>query len=153
MKVKRHNKIREIVENFNIETQEELITHLRDCGFDVTQATVSRDIRELKLVKAMNESGFYKYVAPSVGVGNNSHVYNTAIAGSIKTVACAGHNVVIKTYPGMAQAVAAGIDGFSNDLTEGNILGCVAGDDTIIVVVSDVESTKKITDKIRELLG
>jgi len=153
MKVKRHNKIREIVDGFNIETQEELINKLRDAGFDVTQATVSRDIRELKLVKVMMESGLYKYVAPSVGVGDNSHIYSTAITGSIKSVASAGYNIVIKTYPGMAQAVAAGIDGFSHDMSAGNILGCVAGDDTIIVVVSDVESTGKITEKIKELLG
>lgn len=153
MKTKRHNKIREIIESCNIETQEDLIEQLRQSGFDVTQATVSRDIREIKLIKVMNESGVYKYTTPSANSQDSVYTYDYAIAGSIKSVDCAGYNIVIKTYPGMAQAVAAGIDKFSESISEGSILGCVAGDDTIIIVVRDMLSTIELTKKIKEKLG
>ena len=136
MKVKRHNKILEIIENYNIETQEEL----KLAGFDVTQATVSRDIRELKLMKQMSDTGSYKYVV-SRSSGDNQHVYNKAITNSIRSVDFSLNNVVIKTYPGMANAVAAGIDA----LHESNILGCVAGDDCIIIVTRNTDDAEDLT--------
>ena len=106
MKVKRHNKILEIIENNNIETQEELIAKLKLAGFDVTQATVSRDIRELKLLKQMSDMGTYKYVVPKNNSGESQHVYSRALANSIKSVDYSLNNIVIRTYPGMANAVA-----------------------------------------------
>jgi len=149
MKIKRHNKILEIIENYNIETQEELIEKLRLAGFDVTQATVSRDIRELKLLKQMSDMGTYKYVVPKNNANENQHVYNRAIASSIKTVESSFNDIVIKTYPGMAQAVAAGVD----SLHEADILGCVAGDDCIIIVTRDPESAIDISSRIRKLIN
>jgi len=149
MKIKRHNKILEIIENYNIETQEELIEKLRLAGFDVTQATVSRDIRELKLLKQMSDVGSYKYVVPKNGTNENYHVYSRAIASSIKSVEASFNNIVIKTYPGMAQAVAAGVD----SLHEGDILGCVAGDDCIIIVIRDPEAAVDIASRIRKLIN
>ncbi len=149
MKIKRHNKILEIIENYNIETQEELIEKLRLAGFDVTQATVSRDIRELKLLKQMSDMGTYKYVVPKNNTSDNQHVYTRAIASSIKTVESAFNDIVIKTYPGMAQAVAAGVDA----LHENDILGCVAGDDCIIIVTRDTESAIDIASRIRKLIN
>jgi len=149
MKIKRHNKILEIIENYNIETQEELIEKLRLAGFDVTQATVSRDIRELKLLKQMSDMGTYKYVVPKSNASENQHVYSRAIAGSIKTVESSFNDIVIKTYPGMAQAVAAGVD----SLHEGDILGCVAGDDCIIIVIRDPEAAVDIASRIRKLIN
>ena len=89
MKVKRHNKILEIIENYNIETQEELIAKLKLAGFDVTQATVSRDIRELKLLKQMSDMGTYKYVVPKNNGTENQHVYSRALASSVYTVVVA----------------------------------------------------------------
>ena len=86
MKIKRHNKILEIIENYNIETQEELIDKLRLAGYDVTQATVSRDIRELKLLKVMSDNGTYKYIVPGGGHGDSKHIYSKAIEGSIRSV-------------------------------------------------------------------
>jgi len=147
MKVKRHNKILEIIENYNIETQEELITKLRLAGFDVTQATVSRDMRELKLMKQMSDTGSYKYVVSKTN-STNHHVYNKAITGSIKNVDYAMNDVVIKTYPGMANAVAAGIDA----IHESNILGCVAGDDCIIVVTRNERDAEELTVHIRRMI-
>ena len=149
MKVKRHNKILEIIENNNIETQEELIEKLRHAGFDVTQATVSRDIRELKLLKQMTDMGTYKYVVPKNSGAENQHVYSRALASSIKNVDCSLNDIVIRTYPGMAQAVAAGIDA----LRETDILGCVAGDDCIIIVTRDEESAVAIAHRIRKLIN
>ncbi len=149
MKVKRHNKILEIIENNNIETQEELIAKLRLAGYDVTQATVSRDIRELKLLKQMSDMGTYKYVVPKNNTSENQHVYSRAIANSIKSVDSSYNDIVIKTYPGMAQAVAAGVD----SLHEADILGCVAGDDCIIIVTRDAESAVAIAHRITKLIN
>lgn len=147
MKVKRHNKILEIIENYNIETQEELIAKLRLAGYDVTQATVSRDIRELKLMKQMSDTGSYKYVV-SKNSGDNQHVYNKAITNSIKSVDFSLNNVVIRTYPGMANAVAAGIDA----LHESNILGSVAGDDCIIIVTRNTADAEDLTHRIQKMM-
>ncbi len=149
MKVKRHNKILEIIDNFNIETQEELIAKLKLAGFDVTQATVSRDIRELKLLKQMSDMGTYKYVLPKNNPAENQHVYSRAITHSVKRVECSMNDIVIKTYPGMAQAVAAGVD----SLHESDILGCVAGDDCIIIVTRDAESATAIAHRITKLIN
>ncbi|MBQ4096840.1 MAG: arginine repressor [Clostridia bacterium] len=149
MKVKRHNKILEIIENYNIETQEELIAKLKLAGFDVTQATVSRDIRELKLLKQMSDMGTYKYVIPKSNSNENQHVYTRTLSHSIKSVDSAYNDIVIKTYPGMAQAVAAGID----SLHETDILGCVAGDDCIIIVTRSPECAVAISHRISKLMN
>ena len=147
MKVKRHNKIMEIIGSCHIETQEELIDKLREAGFDVTQATISRDIRELKLAKVMCETGSYKYVLPKSGENDGRHVYSKALSGSIKSVDCALNDIVIKTYPGLANAVAAAID----SLHEHDILGCVAGDDTIILIAHSAESALNLCKRLRKI--
>ena len=147
MKVKRHNKIMEIIGSCHIETQEELIDQLRAAGFDVTQATISRDIRELKLAKVMSETGEYKYILPKSGENDGRHVYSKALSGSIKSVECALNDIVIKTYPGLANAVAAGID----SLHEHDILGCVAGDDTIILIAHSAESALNLCKRLRKI--
>lgn len=148
MKVKRHNKILEIISAYNIETQEDLIEKLRLAGFNVTQATVSRDIRELKLLKVMSEDGFYKYVVPGTPHGDQKHIYSKAIDGSIKSVEYSLNSIVIKTYPGLANAVAARIDSFH----EPDILGCVAGDDCVIMIAKNTESANTLTEKFREMI-
>lgn len=145
MKSKRQEKILEIIATRNIETQEELIDALRDEGIVATQATVSRDIRQLKLLKVMVD-GVYKYVAPKKELESISE-YSSALISSIRDIRYACNNVVIKTAPGLAQAVAAGIDSLMDD----DILGCVAGDDTIIVVTSSEDASQKITDKILKI--
>jgi len=149
MKAKRHNKILEIVENYNIETQEDLIAKLKLAGFDVTQATVSRDIRELKLLKQMSDMGNYKYVVSKNNSAENQHVYSRALASSVKSVDTAMNIIVIKTYPGMAQAVAAGID----SMHETDILGCVAGDDCIIIITRDPDAALAISGKIQKMIN
>ena len=149
MKIKRHNKILEIIENYNIETQEELIEKLRFAGYDVTQATVSRDIRELKLLKLMTDTGTYKYVVPGSAHEENRHIYSRAIDGSVKSIEHSLNDIVIKTYPGMANAVAARIDSFHHE----DILGSVAGDDCIIMITRSASSADELVLKLRELIN
>ena len=148
MKKNRHEKIIEIVERYDVETQDELIAQLRKLGYEVTQATVSRDIRELKLTKVMGEKGSYRYVLPRSNESLNNFKFNHALAESITSVDYALHTVVIKTFPGMAQAVAVGIDTLKLPV----ILGCVAGDDTIIVISSSAEAAADLNTKIKEII-
>ena len=147
MKPKRQEKILEIIPTRNIETQEDLISALRSEGFNATQATASRDIRQLKLVKVL-DNGVYKYVAPKSEI-DNSGTYNHALFSAITDIKYALNNVVIKTSPGLAQAVAAGID----TMHDVDILGCVAGDDCIILVSRSEEASKSITNKISKIAG
>lgn len=148
MKSKRQNVILNIIENNDVETQEELIDRLRNEGFNVTQATVSRDIRELKLTKVTAEGGKYKYVLPGVKKALAvHHVYGT-ISACVISVECAMNMIVIKTYPGMAPAVATGIDSSSID----GVLGCIAGDDTIFVAATDVETAGAAAREIRKIM-
>lgn len=135
MKAERQEKIIDIVKNYDVETQEELIERLKDKGCFVTQATISRDIRELKLTKATGTDGRYKYVITSSGGGDEYDVYTDTLTRSIRRADYTSNMVVVHTYSGMAQAVAAGID--SHDSSE--ILGCVAGDDTILIILRDEE--------------
>ncbi len=148
MKTKRQNLILDIVENEQIETQEELIDKLRRRGLEVTQATISRDIREMKLAKVMCETGSYKYIVPKTTTNDGHHVYNRALTASIKMVDHAMNIVVVHTYPGMANAVAAGIDVIRTE----EILGSVAGDDTIIVVTKDVDCAVSVEKRLKKII-
>lgn len=145
MKSKRQELIIEIVSNNEIETQEDLIEKLKQIGFDVTQATVSRDIRELKLVKVTTGHGGFKYVLPQKKENSINLHFNSAFTKSITSVDHSMNIVVIKTYPGLANAVATSIDSL-------DILGCVAGDDTIITVVRDENAAQVISDKIKDII-
>lgn len=147
MKSKRQEKILEIIAKNNIETQEDLITALKNEGYAATQATASRDIRQLKLLKVMVD-GVYKYVAPKSELEDVSE-YNAALMSSIREIRHACNNVVLKTNPGLAHAVAVGIDAMNYN----EILGCVAGDDTIIIVTTSEESANFIAEKIGRISG
>ena len=148
MKSNRQKKILEIVNRFHVETQDDLIDRLMTEGFMVTQATVSRDIRELQLTKVLTNRGTYRYIAPKredMAVGIK---FNAALVDSIISVEYALNMVVIKTYPGLAQAVATGVD----NLTIAEVLGCVAGDDTIMVCTKNEDSAKSISERIRIMM-
>lgn len=148
MKSERQNRILELVSKYEIETQEEMMERLREEGYMVTQATVSRDLKELKLTKALTARGTYRYcITPGRAHAGANRLHN-AMAESIIHVDYSMNNVVIKTYPGLAQAVASSVD----SLNMHSILGCVAGDDTIILVTKDVESSEEIGRKLRELM-
>ena len=147
MKSNRHEKILEIIKNYDVETQEELIIRLKENGYNVTQATVSRDIRDLRLTKTMDAAGNYKYTLPTSAL-RKADVYSETLARSIKKAAIASNLIVVHTYSGMAQAVAAGVDSHDSD----EILGCVAGDDTILIVLEDAEKASAYFEKINSLI-
>ena len=148
MKNKRQGKILELISLHDIGTQEMLMEKLRDSGFDVTQATISRVIRELKLARVVTGKGSYKYLPPNVSESTVSVKFNGALTESIISVDSAVNIVVIKTYPGLAQAVATGIDAVENSM----IVGCIAGDDTIMVVTRDEKSAAVVSQNIKKMI-
>lgn len=149
MKSRRHFTVIDIVTNHKIETQEELCEALRKKGFDVTQATVSRDIKELKLVKIPDNSG-YRYALPDTGGQRCSYErMQRMFADAVISVEHNENMVVIKTLPGSAQAVASTIDNSELD----GVLGTVAGDDTILVVLRSQKHLPEVLDWFNELLA
>lgn len=145
MKVERHSKIIEIINKYDIETQEELADFLNREGYNVTQATVSRDIRELKLTK-VNSGSKQKYVAISKGEPVLQEKYNRILRDGFVSMDMAQNILVIKTVSGMAMAVAAALDAMEWN----EIVGTIAGDDTIMCAVRTVEDTKIIMERIRK---
>lgn len=148
MKKNRHRKIKELVEQFEIETQEELADKLKESGFAVTQATVSRDIREMKLSKVPMGDGRQKYTILVHSDHYLSDKYIRVLKDGFVSMDMAQNILVIKTVAGMAMAVAAAVDAMK--LKE--IVGSIAGDDTIMVAVRTVEDTKCVMEKIRSMM-
>ena len=151
MKKNRQDKILELIARYPIGTQDDLIEYLNEHGYHATQATVSRDIRALKLIKVLMEDGTYRYVLPKAQERESDGTmaalnYHKTYANSILSVAYAMNNVVIKTTPGMASAVALMLDHTNHDL----MLGTVAGDDTIIVVTRSTEESRVLFESIEE---
>lgn len=149
MKIARHSKIIELINKNDIVTQEELAEKLNEEGFNVTQATVSRDIRELKLTKIAVENGKQKYVVIQSTEGWVSEKYIRVLRDGFLNIDRAENLVIVKTVSGMAMAVAAAIDG----MQWGEILGCIAGDDTIFCAVRTKEETLTVIDKIKKMVS
>lgn len=148
MKVDRHAKIIELIRKHSIETQEELADRLNEEGYNVTQATVSRDIRELKLTKVADGTGKQKYVILDGKDNSMSDKFIRILKEAYISVDMAQNILVVKTVSGMAMAVAAAID----SMQWHEIVGCIAGDDTIMCAVRTVDDTKNLMDKIRKLV-
>lgn len=148
MKKSRHQKIKELVEEYEIETQEELAERLKGAGYTVTQATVSRDIRELKLSKVPMGDGRQKYIVLMQSDNFLSDKYIRVLKDGFVSMDMAQNILVVKTVSGMAMAVAAAIDAMK--LKE--IVGSIAGDDTIMMAVRTVEDTQVVMKKIRNVL-
>ncbi len=148
MKKGRHGKIAELIEKYDIETQDELAERLRDAGFQVTQATVSRDIRELKLSKIPTGSGKQKYVVFKQDDRHLGEKYIRVLRDGFVSMDMAQNILVIKTVSGMAMAVAAAVDAMKMR----EIVGSIAGDDTIMMAVRTVEDTKTVMEKIQKML-
>lgn len=144
MKKSRQSKIIEIIQKYDVDTQEELAKRLSDAGYDVTQATISRDIRELKLSKIPTGGGKQKYIALKQDDAKIGDKYIRVLRDGFTSMDMAQNILVIKTVSGMAMAVAAALDALK--LSE--IVGCIAGDDTIFVAVRTVEDTLVLMDKI-----
>ncbi|MBS6930576.1 MAG: arginine repressor [Lachnospiraceae bacterium] len=147
MKIKRHSKIIELINTYDIETQEELAQRLEDSGFVVTQATVSRDIRDLKLSKVVYGDGKQKYSLMPKQDGI-SEKYLKILKEAFISMDMAQNILVLKTVSGMAMAVAAALD----SLQMSEIVGCIAGDDTIMAAIRSVDDTVTVMERIRKLI-
>ena len=148
MKYSRHSKIIEIIENNDIETQDELASELRNAGFQVTQATVSRDIKEMRLIKVLTKDGRYKYASIKEKEGVVNDRFLKIFRNSVTGLDFAGNIIVIKTLVGSASAAAVSIDALNLKA----IVGCIAGDDTIFLLVKEESLVQELLKQFRELL-
>ncbi len=152
MKSKRHKLICDLILKYEIETQEELVAKLLEAGCKVTQATISRDIRELRLTKIVGESGAQKYALPRQEGSSQPPLaalrFSRVLQEGFVNVDVAGNIVVVRTLTGMAMAVAAALDHLNMD----EIVGTIAGDDTIFLAVRTEEDAKMLCEKIGTLV-
>ncbi|KGN00972.1 ArgR family transcriptional regulator [Clostridium novyi A str. 4570] len=148
MKIQRHSKILEIINTKDVETQEELAEELKKRGVDVTQATVSRDIKELKLIKVLSENGRYKYatIAKSDGLLANKLV--NVFSNTVISVDNVQNFVVVKTLSGSGSAAAESIDSMNFD----GIAGTIAGDNTIFILTINENKAEEIVKKLKKML-
>lgn len=149
MKSDRHSKIIELISNNDIETQEDLAENLNKAGFNVTQATVSRDIRELKLTKMSVNGGKQKYIIVQNRDNQMNDKYMRVLKDGFASMDMAQNILVIKTVSGMAMAVAAALDAMNWH----EVVGCIAGDDTIMCAVRTVDDTYMVMRKINKIVG
>lgn len=148
MKKNRHSKIIELIENNEVETQEQLADLLKNDGYDVTQATVSRDIRELRLTKVQTGDGHQKYRVMDHDDEELQDKYIKVLQSGFISMDKAGNILVLRTVSGMAMAVAAALDA----LHLSQIIGCIAGDDTIFAAIRTEEDVQEVMDRIRDML-
>ena len=148
MKLRRHEAIIDLVNNQDINTQEELMENLQKQGFKVTQATVSRDIKELRIFKTLGKDGKYRYSTGGRNALDKTSGFESLFASSVEEVDSAENIVVIKTMTGMAQAVCMSLDNIDFE----NIVGTIAGDDTIFVLCRNLKATEEMLNKFRKLI-
>lgn len=148
MRYARQNKILDIINNYEVETQDKLVSLLKKGGFKVTQATISRDIKELHLIKTLSSTGKYIYT-----VGKNmdqpiSDRFVKIFKETIQTVAASGNIIIVKTLSGCANAAAEAID----SLNYPNVIGSIAGDNTIMLVINDPANVPSLVNKFNEMI-
>ena len=148
MKSRRHAKILDIITEYPIETQDELLTRLKDEGYKATQATISRDIKDLRLVKTLGSDGKYRYVSAAKNSTDIRSNFSSLFASSVNSIDFAQNIVVIKTLSGMAQAVCAALD--SNDYKA--VVGTIAGDDTIFIACRSSQLAVSLTEELKKLI-
>ena len=150
VKSKRQAKIMEIISTTNVETQEQLLQALRDAGFNSTQATISRDIKELRIIKELTSFGTYHYTAAAREVpGTFTGRLNTIFRECVTSFDYAQNIIVIHTLPGLANAAASALDTMSRSV----VLGSIAGDDTVIIIMRDTNAAAAFCGEIRNLLN
>ncbi|MDO4392801.1 MAG: arginine repressor [Bacillota bacterium] len=149
MRISRQNKILELIETHEIETQDKLASMLREYGYEVTQATISRDIKELQLIKTLSPSGNYKYSTSSTDErpisGRMSNIYKE----TVKSAKSSGNIVVLKTLSGCAGAAGEALDSFGIP----HVIGSVAGDNTIMFVVDDADNAPIVVEYLNDLIN
>ena len=149
MKTKRQAKIMEIVSTRDVETQEQLLEALQDAGFYSTQATISRDIKELRIVKELTTLGTYRYTTSSDEVGGSfSARLNTIFRECVTGFDYAQNIIVIRTLPGLASAAGSAIDGMNMSV----VVGTLAGDDTVFIVMRDSNAAAAFCGEIKSLM-
>lgn len=149
MKNIRHAKILELIKEHSFDTQEELQQKLNECGFKVTQATVSRDIRELGIIKSEGEDGVYKYRAGKEHEHKESNgKFEAILRQAAFSVARANNLIVVKTYTGMGSAAGAAFDALEAE----GVVGTLAGDDTLLIIAADNDTAKTVEEKLNELI-
>lgn len=148
MKVSRHAKILEIINSKPIETQEELAYELKNNGMNVTQATVSRDIKELKLIKVLGDTGRYKYATITHTENFISNKLVNIFSQTVLSVESIDNMIVLKTISGSAAVAAEAID----SLTFEGIVGTMAGDNTIFVLARSTEKAQELTGKMKKMM-
>ncbi|WP_066648171.1 arginine repressor [Christensenella timonensis] len=149
MKSKRQNKILDLIENDEIETQEELVTRLNESGFKVTQATISRDIKELQLIKVQASSGAYKYAVNKKHKTNDMDILMRIFKDTVLSIDFASNLLVIKTLSGSANAAAEVID----SLHFNGVMGTLAGDNTIFVATDCQQASEDIAGKLMKIIN
>ncbi|MDF2943384.1 MAG: argR [Herbinix sp.] len=149
MKISRQSKIIELINKYDVETQEDLAERLMKDGYNVTQATVSRDIRELKLTKVAVDGGRQKYIVLQKTEPGMSEKYTRVLRDGFISMDRAQNIMVVKTVPGMAMAVAAALDA----LQMNSIVGCIAGDDTVMCAIRSAEETISVMEKLNKLIN
>lgn len=148
MKTRRHAKILEIINEFAVDTQEELLSHLKNAGFDVTQATVSRDIKELRLIKALGNDGTYRYSTVKVEKESISAKFHSLFSDAVVNIDYAGNIVVVRCLPGMAQAACAALDA----MQWGSVVGSLAGEDTFICITKDENRSVDLVTELKKMM-
>lgn len=149
MKKDRHGEILKLISQYTVSTQEELLEKLKEAGYNTTQATVSRDIKELNLVKQMNKQGVYRYIESRSETEEYLSKFNAIFAHSVISSDWAGNTTVIKCYTGMAQAACASFDSMHWE----GLVGTIAGDDTIFALCRTPELAQELSNSIAKLLG
>ena len=149
MKIARHSKIIDLINQYDIETQEELAAKLQEAGFAVTQATVSRDIRELKLMKIAKPDGGSRYTVMGQRDSQNSEKYIRVLKDAFLSMEMAQNILVIKPVSGMANAAGAALD----NMNYSEVVGCIAGDDTIACINRSTDDTIILMDKIKKIIN
>ncbi|MEK4521784.1 transcriptional regulator ArgR [Psychrobacillus sp. FSL W7-1457] len=147
-KGQRHIRIRDIIANFEIETQDDLVDHLKNAGVNVTQATVSRDIKELHLVKVPLPNGNYKYSLPADQRFNPMQKLHRALTDAFVSIDGASHFLVMKTLPGNAHAIGSLIDYLDWE----EILGTICGDDTCLIICRTEDDSQTLKSRLLEML-
>ena len=149
MKSQRQSKIIELISAQDIETQEQLLAALEGAGFHSTQATISRDIKELRIVKELSPAGSYRYTVQQNDSANLFSRLNNIFRESVIKVDFAQNIVVVKTLPGLANGACSAVD----SMDTAYIVGTIAGDDTALIVMRDVEYAKEFCEELRGIVG
>lgn len=149
MKVARHEKMKELIRQYDIDTQEELAARLKEAGFQVTQATVSRDIRALKMTKVTGADGKSRYAILEFPGASAADQYTRMLSDALVSVARGRNIVVLHTLPGMAMGVGAALDAMKWE----EVLGSIAGDDTVMCISSDEENAEFVAKKLEKYIG